>query len=84
MFALQANGTIEIYAAELSLAAVPGSAELGQIPGRTFVPGLILHPSGALIYQPFLTGAPRSAGVKGAVDIDCGELDKLFFPLQLL
>jgi hypothetical protein len=31
-------------------------AELAQIPGRTFVPGLTLHPSGALIYQPFLTG----------------------------
>ncbi|MGB2901238.1 MAG: IPT/TIG domain-containing protein [Candidatus Acidiferrum sp.] len=33
------------------------------------MPGLTLHPSGALLYQPFLTGAPGSAGVKGGVDI---------------
>jgi hypothetical protein len=38
IFALQANGTIEIHAADLSLAAVPTSAELAQIPGRTFEP----------------------------------------------
>src|SRR6267378_1785141 len=31
--------------------------------------GLTLHPSGALLYQPFLAGAPGSAGVKGGVDI---------------
>lgn len=69
MFALQTNESTEIHTADLSLTAVPASAELVQIPGRTFVPGLTLHPSGALIYQPFLTGAPGSAGVKGAVDI---------------
>ncbi|PYT48250.1 MAG: hypothetical protein DMG44_15585 [Acidobacteria bacterium] len=68
-FALQANGGTEIRSSDLSLAAVPASAELTQIPGRVFVPGLTLHPSGALLYQPFLTGAPGSAGVKGGVDI---------------
>jgi hypothetical protein len=33
------------------------------------VPGVTLHPSGALLYQPFLTGPPASAGVKGGIDI---------------
>src|SRR5207245_4182683 len=39
------------------------------IPGRVSVPGIVLHPSGALIYQPYLTGAPGSLGVKGGIDI---------------
>jgi hypothetical protein len=85
---LQANGTTEIHAADLSLAAVPTSAELAQIPGRTFVPGLTLHPSDALIYQPFLTGAPGSAGVKGGVDIldaHSGALRlRIFLPQQFM
>lgn len=88
MFALQANGTTEIHAGDLSLAAVPTSAELAQIPGRTFVPGLTLHPSGALIYQPFLTGVPGSAGVKGGVDIldaHSGALRlRIFLPQQFM
>jgi hypothetical protein len=69
MFALQASSSAEIRAVDLSLAGVPSSAELTQIPGRVLVPGLALHPSGALLYQPFLTGGPGSAGVKGGVDI---------------
>jgi hypothetical protein len=88
MFALQADGTTEIHASDLSLAALPTSAELAQIPGRTFVPGLTLHPSGALIYQPFLTGAPGSAGVKGGVDIldaHSGALRiRIFLPQQFM
>ena len=69
MFALQANGTTEIRTADLSLAAVPANPELMQIPGRNQVPGVTLHPSGALIYQPFLTGPAGNPGVKGGVDI---------------
>ena len=69
MFAFQSKATTEIRAADLSLTSVPTAAELQQIPGRLLVPGLALHPSGALIYQPFLTGASGSAGVKGAIDI---------------
>jgi len=69
MFAVQAQGATEIRAADLSLSSVPTSAELAQIPGRQAVPGVALHPSGALIYQPFLTGAPASPGVKGGIDI---------------
>jgi len=88
MFALQANGATEIRGPDLSLDAAPVAAELAQIPGRIAVPGLTLHPSGALVYQPFLTGAPGSAGVKGGVDIvdaHSGELRlRIFLPQQLL
>jgi len=69
MLALQVNGTNEIRGADLSLASVPASPELLQIPGRNQVPGFALHPSGALIYQPFLTGLAGSAGVVGGIDI---------------
>ncbi|HMD08676.1 MAG TPA: hypothetical protein VKH63_14140 [Candidatus Acidoferrum sp.] len=40
-----------------------------QIPGRNQVPGFALRPSGALVYQPFLTGPAGNAGVNGGVDI---------------
>lgn len=69
MFVLQANGTTEIRRADLLLAAVPANPELTQIPARVQVPGVNLHPSGALVYQPFLTGPAGNAGVKGGVDI---------------
>ena len=50
--------------------------------------GLTLHPSGALLYQPFLAGAPGSAGVKGGVDIldaHSGTLRlRMFLPQQLM
>jgi hypothetical protein len=69
MFALETNGTIEIRNADFSLAAVPAYPELMQIPGRVQVPGIALHPSGALLYQPFLTGPAGTAGIQGGVDI---------------
>jgi hypothetical protein len=69
LFALQSNVTTEIRSADLSLVSVPTAGELQQIPGRALVPGLALHPSGSLIYQPFLTGAAASPGVKGGIDI---------------
>ena len=88
MFAFQSKGTTEISAADLSLTSVPTSAELQQFPGRTLVPGIALHPSGALIYQPFLTGAPGSAGVKGGIDIfdaHSGSLRlRIFLPQQFM
>lgn len=88
MFALQANSGTEIHRGDLSLLAVPSAAELAQIPGRTNVPGVALHPSGALIYQPFLTGTPGSAGVKGGIDIldaHSGALRlRIFLPQQFM
>ncbi len=88
IFSVQANGTTEIRSADLALNAVPAAPELKQIPGRVPVPGLTLHPSGALIYQPFLTGSPGSAGVKGGIDIldaHSGALRlRIFLPQQFL
>src|SRR5260370_11006138 len=74
--------------ADFSLTSVPNSAELEQIPGRVLVPGVALHPSGALLYQPFLTGAPGSVGAKGGIDIldaHSGALRlRIFLPQQLM
>jgi len=88
VFSIQANGTTQFRAADLSLSAVPSSLELAQIPGRVAVPGLALHPSGALLYQPFLTGAPGGAGTKGGIDVldtHSGALRlRLFLPQQFM
>ena len=88
MFAFQSKGVTEMRAADLSLTSIPTSAELAQIPGRVLVPGAALHPSGALLYQPFLTGAPASPGVKGGIDIldaHSGVLRlRIFLPQQFM
>jgi IPT/TIG domain len=88
MFAFQSNGVTEMRTADLSLTSVPASAELTQIPGRVLVPGVALHPSGALLYQPFLTGAPASPGVRGGIDIldaRSGVLRlRIFLPQQFM
>src|SRR4029077_16176135 len=88
MFAFQSNSTIQIRGADLSPVSVPAAAELQQIPGRVLVPGLALHPSGTLIYQPFLTGASASPGVKGGVDVldaHSGVLRlRVFLPQQFM
>ena len=73
---------------DLSISSVPAAPELAQIPGRISVPGLVLHPSGALIYQPFLTAPPASPGVRGGVDIldaHSGVLRlRIFLPQQFM
>ncbi|HEY2461630.1 MAG TPA: IPT/TIG domain-containing protein [Candidatus Acidoferrum sp.] len=72
-FAMRVNGATETRSGTMALLATAASAEIEQIPGRMMVPGIAMHPSGALIYQPFLTGAapsaPGVAGNKGGVDI---------------
>ena len=72
-FASQKSSAVEIRDADLALLSVTATSELEQIPQRTEVPGIALHPSGALVYVPFLTGAaPVSApftGSQGGVDI---------------
>jgi IPT/TIG domain len=87
-FAVQTNGVTEIRAADLSLASIPTAAELAQYPARNAVPGVALHPSGALIYQPFLTAAAGSPGAKGGVDIldaHNGELRlRILLPQQFM
>jgi hypothetical protein len=88
MLALLANGTTEIRGADFSLAAVPTAAELAQIPGRVQVPGLQMHPSGAVVYQPFLTGPAGNSSVKGGIDIldaHSGVLRlRIFLPQQFM
>jgi hypothetical protein len=72
-FAIRSNGTTEIRGVDLTLSAIPTSAELETIPNRVAVPGTALHPSGALLYEPFLDGpapaAPPATGTHGGVDI---------------
>jgi hypothetical protein len=86
--AVQTQSAIEIRAADLTLTSAPAFAELTQIPGRVQVPGISVHPSGALIYQPFLTGASGGPGVKGGIDIldaHSGALRlRLLLPQQFL
>ena len=87
-FALQSLGIPQVRGADLSLTSVPTSAELQQIPGRLLVPGVTLHPSGSLVYQPFLTGTPGTMGVKGGVDISdahSGQIRlRVFLPQQFM
>lgn len=87
-FALGANGTAEVHAPNFTISSIPALPELTQIPGRVSVPGMVLHPTGALLYQPFLTGAPGSLGVQGGVDIfdaHSGALRlRIFLPQQFM
>lgn len=87
-FSLMANGGMEIQASNFTISSVPAFSELAQIPGRVFVPGMVLHPSGALLYEPFLTGAPGSPGVQGGIDIfdaHSGTLRmRIFLPEQFM
>lgn len=87
-FALAANGTTEVHAADFTISSIPEFPELTQIPGRVFVPGTVLHPSGGLLYEPFLTGAPGSPGAEGGIDIidaHSGALRlRMFLPQQFM
>ena len=60
LFAMRANNTTELRGFDLVLASTPTSAELESIPNRVAVPGVTLHPTGALLYDPFLDGPPPS------------------------
>jgi hypothetical protein len=67
--------------------AVPTSAELETIPNRVAVPGAALHPTGALLYESFLDGAPPAAppatGIRGGVDIRDAHSGRLRMRLYL-
>jgi hypothetical protein len=73
VFASRTNRTTEIRTLDLTLTAAPATPELEEIPTRIQIPGMALHPTGALLYQPFLTGpapsAPPAIGIQGGVDI---------------
>jgi hypothetical protein len=48
-FAVQTATTTEIRDSSMYATAVPTAAESNQVPGRVAVPGLAMHPTGALI-----------------------------------
>jgi len=59
----------DVWDIDLKLALRAAVSEKQNIPGSVNVPGLTLHPSGALLYRPFQTGAPGNPGTRGGVDI---------------
>ena len=73
LFAVRANNTTELRASTLILTSLPASPELESLPNRVAVPGVTLHPTGALLYEPFFDGpapaAPPAAGIHGGIDI---------------
>lgn len=90
-FLTRTNAATEIRDSTLTMTSIPASPELEQIPGRVLVPGAAMHPTGALLYQPFLTGpppaAPPAASIQGGIDIidaHSGRLRlRLFLPEPL-
>ena len=73
LFALRANDSTGIRGPDLALFSTPAAAEVESVPNRVAVPGVTIHPSGALIYEPFLDGpapaAPPATGIHGGMDI---------------
>lgn len=88
IFGVRRNNALELRGADLVLEAIPAAPELEAIPGSVPVPGATLHPSGALLYLPFLTGAAGGAGVRGGVDLVDARSGRLrlrvFLPNPLL
>jgi IPT/TIG domain len=86
-FAVRARNITEIRGSNLSLFSSPASPELENIAGRVAVPGIALHPTGALIYEPFLDGpaptAPPATGIHGGIDIRDAHSGQLRLRLYL-
>jgi len=86
-FAMRASNSTEIRGADLTLLATPTAAELESIPQRVAVPGVALHPTGALVYEPFLDGPPPAAppaiGIRGGIDIRDAHNGRLRLRLYL-
>jgi hypothetical protein len=87
IFSTLAEGATEIRSPDLTLAVSSATAELERIAGRTVVPGAVLHPSGALLYQPFLSGPPPgtfpAAGLHGGIDIISARTGRLRLRIRL-
>lgn len=73
IFVMRAANTTEVRGPDLALFSTPAAAELGTIPNRVAVLGIAVHPTGALLYEPFLDGpapaAPPATGIHGGIDI---------------
>jgi hypothetical protein len=87
LFARRSNSATEIRGPDLSLFSTPVSAELETIPNRTAVPGVALHPSGALLFDAFLDGpsssAPPVQGIRGGIDIRDAHSGRLHLRIYL-
>ena len=72
-FAVRENSLTSLRASNLNVFGTNTTNEIESIPGRTEVPGATLHPTGALLYVPFLTGAPPALppakNITGGIDI---------------
>jgi hypothetical protein len=77
MFATTVNTSIEIRDASLNLIGWRTSAKLEQFVSGTIVPGIQMHPTGALTFQPYLDGpappeepnGPPANPLHGGIDI---------------
>lgn len=67
----QTNGlpAPKMWGQDLHLAARGLYQEVERLPAMTGVPGETMHPSGGLLYQPFLAAQPGVATTRGGVDI---------------
>jgi hypothetical protein len=87
IFALRSNNALEIRGTDLTLFSTAAAAEVEQIPQRVAVPGITLHPTGALVYEPFLDGppptAPPATGIRGGIDIRDAHNGKLRLRIYL-
>jgi hypothetical protein len=73
LFVVRAQNATEIRQQDLTFISTPAAPEIEALPNRVAVPGVAMHPSGALLYEPFLDGpppaAPPATGIRGGVDI---------------
>jgi hypothetical protein len=73
LFALRAHNNTEIRGSDLTFFSIPAAVEVETVANGVAVPGVTLHPSGALMYEPFLDGpapaAPPATGIHGGIDI---------------
>jgi hypothetical protein len=80
-FAIRESSQTSVRSADLTVFGVSAASEMERISGRTEVPGAAMHPSGALLYVPFLTGPapalPPAANLTGGIDIRDARSDVL-------
>jgi len=72
-FVVREPSQTSVRSTDLTVFGMSAASELERIPNRTEVPGAAIHPSGALLYVPFLTGPapalPPASNLTGGIDI---------------
>jgi hypothetical protein len=88
ILATRSNNSTELRGSDLAFFSTPAQPDVETIPNRVAVPGMALHPSGALLYEPFLDGpasaTPSSAGIHGGIDIRDVHSGRLRLRIYLL